>query len=343
MKWLAAVTLALTLAACGASAPAGRQSITLDSRTMGFIDELARPGDAPVQRIKGSLMMPRGVPAGTKVPAMVILHGGTGQGSQDWFYARLLNDWGIAALAVDSFGGRKVSQTIYDQAAVSEASIIADAYTALNMLSADPRIDSQRVGIMGFSKGAGPALLASLERFRSRLADGGNRFALHVAFYPWCGFSFLDETATGAPVLVLSGGLDRVTPAALCAGLTGRLQRDNPGLAIDMQVYPAGGHAFDYPHPYFRLVERLPVRGNLPVRCFFTETEPNVFTERASNLKITAASLRYALGLCSEPDPGAQAIYDEVGTKDALARFEALVRGSLLGPPTQPVTVGESR
>ena len=343
MRAAAGLILAILLAACGTSAPAGRQTITLDSRTMGFIDELSRPAEAPVQRIKASLMMPKGVPPGAKVPAMVLLHGGTGQGSQDWYYARLLNQWGIAALAVDSFGGRKVSETIYDQAAVSEASIIADAYTALNMLSTDQRIDPQRIGVMGFSKGAGPALLASLERFRGKLADGGNRFALHVAFYPWCGFSFLDEAATGAPVLVMSGVLDRVTPAELCTDLTERLKRDNARLAVDMQVYPAGGHAFDYPHPYFRFVETLPVRGNLPVRCFFTETEPNVFVERASNLRVTAASLRYALGLCSEPDPGAQAIYDEAGTRDALARFEALVRVSLLGPPPQPVTVDASR
>ena len=331
------------LTACGASAPAGRQTIILDSHTMGFIDELAHPADAQQQQIRGSLMMPAKIPAGVKVPAMVLLHGGTGQGSQDWFYARLLNSWGIAVLAVDSFGERKVSQTIYDQAAVSEASFMADAYAALNRLSADPRIDSQRIGIMGFSKGAGPALLASLNRFRDRLATGGNHFAVHVAFYPWCGFSFLDEAATGAPVLILSGGLDRVTPAALCTGLSDRIRQDNPGLKLDMEIYPAGGHAFDYPHPYFHLVKELPVRGNLPVRCFFTETEPNVFTERASNLKVTAKSVRYALGLCSEPDPQAEAIYDKAGTADALARMEALVRGTLLGPAPQPVTVGTSR
>ncbi|MEN3974073.1 dienelactone hydrolase family protein [Emcibacter sp. SYSU 3D8] len=346
-KWSCRIALALLLVilltACGASAPPDRQTIALDSRTLGFIDELAHPSDALPQRITGSLMMPSGTPAGVKVPAMVILHGGTGQGSQDWFYARLLNEWGIAALAVDSFSGRKVKETIFDQAAVSEASIIADAYTALGILSKDPRIDSQRIGIMGFSKGAGPALLASLERFRGTLATEDSRFALHVAFYPWCGFSFLEETATGAPVLILSGGLDRVTPAALCADFAGRLKHDNPGLSIDMQVYPAGGHAFDYPHPYFRLVEKLPVRGNLPVRCFFTETEPNVFVEHASNLTVTAASVRYAFGLCSGPDPAAQAIYDPDGTRDALARFEALVRTTLLGPPPQPATVGAAR
>lgn len=90
-------------------------------------------------------------------------------------------------------------------------------------------------------------------------------------------------------------------------------------------------------------MEKLPVCGNLPVRCFFTETEPNLFLEQASNLKVTAASLRYALGLCNEPDPGAEAIYDEAGTKDALARLEPLVRASLLGPAPQTATVGISR
>ncbi len=310
---------------------------------MGFIDELAHPADAPPQRITASLMLPASMRPGTKVPAVVLLHGGTGQGSQDWFYARLLNEWGIAALAVDSFGGRKVRQTIYDQAAVSEASFVADAYAALTLLSKDQRIDQQHIGIMGFSKGAGPALLASLERFRSALASGDTRFAVHVAFYPWCGFSFLDDRATGAPVLILSGGKDRVTPASLCTDFAERLRRDNPALGLDMRVYPAGGHAFDYPNPYFRLVESLPVRGNLPVRCFFAETAPNVFTERASRLTVTASSVRYALGLCSEPDPDAQAIYDPEGTRDALAALEALMRASLLGPAPQTANLTTSR
>jgi dienelactone hydrolase len=343
VTWLAAAAMGAILTACGVSAPSGRQPMTLESRTMGFIDQIADADGAAPQRITASLMLPPTTPHGAKVPAMVILHGGTGQGSQDWFYARLLNSWGIAALAVDSFSGRKVTQTIYDQAAVSEASFLADAYAALNALSADPRIDPEHIGIMGFSKGGGPALLASLSRFRDRLAKGGNRFALHIAFYPWCGFSFLDEAATGAPVLILSGGQDRVTPAALCVDLAGRLRRDNPALSLEMKVYPAGGHAFDYPHPYFHMVERLPVRGNLPVRCFFTETAPNIFTERASNLTVHAANLRYALGLCSQPDPEAQAIYDPDGTRDALARFEMLVRASLLGQSAQPATVGASR
>jgi dienelactone hydrolase len=343
MKAAVAIVLSLLLTACGASAPAGRQTVTFDSRTMGFIDEIAHPDTAPAQPITASLMMPKHVPPGTRVPAMVLLHGGTGQGAQDWFYARMLNEWGIAALAVDSFGKRKVTQTIYDQAAVTEASIIADAYAGLNMLSADPRIDPQHIGVVGFSKGAGPALLAGLERFRTRLAHGGNRFALHVAFYPWCGFSFMDETATGAPLLILSGGRDRVTPAHLCLELAGRLKHDNPSLSLDMQVYPDGGHAFDYPHPFFHLVEELRVSGNLPVHCFFAETAPNVFTERKSHLTVTGASLRQALGICSQPDPDAWAIYDEAGTRDALARFEALVRASLLGPPAQRANLETSR
>lgn len=337
------LVLALMLAACGARAPADREAVMLHSRTLGFIDQIGRSGEGTPQMVAGALMMPAGVPTGAKVPAMVMLHGGTGQGAQDWYYAKLFNSWGIAVLAVDSFGERGVENTIFDQSAVSEASIMADAYAALNQLSSDPRIDSQRIGIIGFSKGAAPALLASLKRFRSGLAAGDNRFAVHVAFYPWCGFSFLDEAATGAPVLILSGGLDRVTPAGLCNDLAARLKQDNPALPLDIAIYPRGGHAFDYPHPYFRFVEKLPVRGNIPSRCFFTETAPNVYVEQSSRLGVTAQSLRYALSLCSEPDPKAQAIYDPEGTRDALGRMETLIRNSLLGPPPQTATVDASR
>jgi dienelactone hydrolase len=335
--------LALLVAACAVRAPGDREAVMLQSRTLGFIDQIGRPGEGEAQTVGGALMMPRGVPSGARVPAMVMLHGGTGQGAQDWYYAELFNSWGIAVLAVDSFGRRGVENTIFDQSAVSEASIMADAYAALNQLSGDPRIDPERIGVIGFSKGAAPALLASLARFRHGLAAGETRFAVHVAFYPWCGFAFLDDAATGAPVLILSGGLDRVTPAGLCGDLAARLKRDNPALPLDIAIYPAGGHAFDYPHPYFRFVEKLQVRGNIPSRCFFTETAPNVYVEQSSRLAVTAKSLRYALSLCSEPDPKAQAIYDPEGTRDALARMEALVRNTLLGLPPQAATVGASR
>jgi dienelactone hydrolase len=333
----------LLLAACGAGAPAGRQAIALDSRTLGFIDQVAAPTAGAPQRVSASLMLPEDAAPGARLPAMVLLHGGTGQGAQDWYYARLLNGWGIAVLAVDSFGPRGVRETIFDQSAVSEASIMADAYAALNQLSKDPRIDPQRIGVMGFSKGAAPALLAALDRFRVRLADPGNRFALHVAFYPWCGFSFLDQTATGAPVLVLSGARDRVTPAALCIELAGRLRSANPRLPLDIAVYPAGGHAFDYPHPFFRTIESLPVRGNLPVHCFFAEEAPNRFVERWSRQPVVVATLRNTLERCSDRDPEARAIYDASGTRDALARIEALARAILLGPPPPAATLGGSR
>ncbi|MBI1182598.1 MAG: hypothetical protein GC201_18820 [Alphaproteobacteria bacterium] len=332
--------LAVPLAACGASAPAGRQAVELHSRTMGFIDQVRRPPGGQAQEVKGSLMLPEH--RSGRLPAMVMLHGGTGQGTQDWYYARLFNDWGIAVLAVDSFGERGVKDTIFDQSAVSEASIMADAYAALNYLSRRPDIDPSRIGIVGFSKGAAPALLAALERFRKPLARDGNRFALHVAFYPWCGFSFLNETTTGAPILILSGGQDRVTPARLCAGLADRLRRDNPGLRLEMDVYPAGGHAFDYPHPMFHLLGSLPVRGNIPSRCFFAETAPGDFTERSSGLEVTSANVHYALGMCSAPDPEARAIYDPDGARDAVARLHALVGTVLLGVRQPGSTLGAS-
>jgi dienelactone hydrolase len=325
------------LAACGARAPAGRAILPIDTRSYAFLGQVESRAAGRAETVRASFMMPEA--AGTAVPAVVMLHGSTGQGAQEWYYAGLLNSWGVAVLAVDSFAGRDVKDTLFDQSAVSEASMMADAYAALNLLSRDPRIDSHRIGIIGFSKGGGPALLAALERYRRVLAEGRNRFALHVAFYPWCGFAFRDETATGAPILILSGGMDRVTPAALCEGFAGRLRRDNPGLPLEMETYPAGGHAFDYPHPMFRLLGELPVRGNIPGRCFFEETAPGTFRERSSDLTVTAENVGYALSLCSAPDPEAAAIYDPAGAEDARRRLRAAVGAALLGQGPQASTL----
>jgi dienelactone hydrolase len=335
------VIAAALLAACGAHAPAGRTIVPIDTHSYAFLGQVeSREGGRP-DRVRASFMLPEA--ASAKVPAVVLLHGSTGQGAQEWYYADLLNSWGVAVLAVDSFAGRDVEDTLFDQSAVSEASMMADAYAALNLLSRDPRIDPYRIGLIGFSKGGGPALLAALDRYRKVLAEGRNRFALHVAFYPWCGFSFQDETATGAPILILSGGMDRVTPAALCAVFAGRLRRDNPGLPLEMETYPAGGHAFDYPHPVFRLLGELPVRGNIPGRCFFEETAPGTFRERSSDLTVTAENVRYALSLCSAPDPDAAAIYDPAGAEDARRRLRTAVGAALLGQGQQASTLAPAK
>ena len=99
-----------------------------------------------------------------------------GQGSHDWSYASRLPDLGVAVLAVDSFSARGVSKTVQDPTLVSSASMLADGFAALGRLDEDPRIDRQRIGVLGFSKGGIAALYSAYEPIRRRLATDGTAF-----------------------------------------------------------------------------------------------------------------------------------------------------------------------
>ena len=78
-------------------------------------------------------------------PCMIILTSSAGvQRHREHYYARALNDAGTAALIVDSFTGRGVRRTVADQSLVSAAQMEGDAFAALAVLRADPRIDPER-------------------------------------------------------------------------------------------------------------------------------------------------------------------------------------------------------
>jgi len=331
------------LAACATSAPSSRQKIELLSWNHGFITELGRPDEGSLQEVEGSLMLPPGASQTERLPAAIILHAGTGQGAQDWFYAKLLNSWGVAAMAINSFDPRDVKNTVGDQSAVSEASILEDAYAGLNYLSRHPRIDPDRIIIIGFSKGATPALLAALQRFRDRLAEGSNHFAGHIAYYPWCGFAFLNHRTTGAPILVMSGAEDSITPAPLCEQLTERWAMTNPDTDVEMVTYPNAGHAFEYPHPFLEMVGSLPVIGEVPRYCFIAEQEPGVFVETRSQIRVDGSTIRAALNLCATWTHDAEVLFNEEAQADLRQRLHRFIAQTLLTRPRQQATVGASK
>ena len=93
---------------------------------------------------------------------------------------------------------------------------MADALVALKLLATHPRIEPARIGVLGFSKGGQVALYTELEPFRQAVIADDIRFALHVAFYPYCSDWYMSERLTKAPMLLLLGGQDDYTPAGPC-------------------------------------------------------------------------------------------------------------------------------
>ncbi len=165
--------------------------------------------------VAGDLVLPAS--AADRVPAMVIAHGSGGilPGRED-AWARRLGALGIATFTIDSFGPRGLTTTAMDQGRLSTMANLTDALAALSLLATHPRIDSARIGVIGFSRGGQVALYSALEPLRRAVIDGDLRFAVHVALYPSCSIPYRARQVTGAPMLILLGAADDYTPPQPC-------------------------------------------------------------------------------------------------------------------------------
>ena len=107
--------------------------------------------------LAAELRFPTGVPANQKLPPIVLLHASGGLGGNDAAidsWKGDLNRLGIVTVTIDSFTNRGIANTIFDQTQLGRLSMIIDAWQALEFLSKDPRIDVDRVAVMGFSRWA---------------------------------------------------------------------------------------------------------------------------------------------------------------------------------------------
>lgn len=322
---LAALLLVTATGACTLP-PWGSERLDFISRDYGFVDRLRDKSEGSDRKVYGWLMMPTKDGAAPPHPALIMLHSSIGQGTQDWHYADIFRDMGFAVLAVDSFQPRGVRKTIDNLTLVTETSMMADAYGALNELSADPRIDAARIGVVGFSKGGIASLYSAFEVSRRTLAAADYGFAAHVAYYPWCGVEFYDLQTTGAPVLIEAGAEDEVAPPALCRALIEKIEARDAAAQIELSVQPEGLHAFD--HPLLSMFEDLPVIASFPTECRFREVEPNVFVEETSGRVATERSLTDIFEDCSRDDGRAGG--NDAAAQRALEETKAFLRLHLL-------------
>jgi len=113
-----------------------------------------------------------------KVPAVLILHGSNGVDGRGAFYAKALQEAGIATLEITMFppGGRPQFPT----------RTMPHAAAALRWLAAQPNVDGQRLGIMGFSWGGVMSVLMSSELVQRRLGKDVPKPAAFAPLYPVC-------------------------------------------------------------------------------------------------------------------------------------------------------------
>ena len=193
--------------------------------------------------VAGELRIPK--PGTDKLPAVIFAHasGGINAGIDRW--AQELNSIGLAVFLVDSFSGRGMSSVPPDPSNDSVMWMIVDAYRALGMLAQHPRIDPQRIAIMGWSTGGPVALYSSMERFWRSYGPPNIQFAAHIGFYGSCAVVYRDEEkVTGKPIRVFHGTADDLELIEPCRAYVARLKK--AGADVALNEYPGVQHAYDW-------------------------------------------------------------------------------------------------
>jgi dienelactone hydrolase len=192
--------------------------------------------------LAGELRIPR--PGTDKLPAVILIHGSGGIGALHDRWVQELNKAGSATFVLDSFSGRGIINTINDQSQLDSLAMMVDAYRALATLAQHPRIDPNRIAVMGFSKGAVAAVYSSNERFKKMYGPQNAQFSAHIGLYTPCNVSYKDDDkVTGAPIRLFHGLADNWVSIEPCRAYVARLK--NSGADVVLTEYPGAYHAFD--------------------------------------------------------------------------------------------------
>ena len=227
-------------------------------------------------QISGKLQFPKKKWTGRR-PAVVILHGGGGGSTNEEDWAKGFRKIGIATFVLDSNSARGCRKqekkvTICKNGYLHQGlGHIPDAYRALDLLSTHPRIDPNRIALMGFSIGGKAALYASVKRFQKMWGTPGIEFAAYVPFYPGCKTAFEnDEIISDRPIRIFFGDTDDFVSHVLCEEYVNRLRK--AGADVTITIYPNATHAFDFkPDPRGKAIKTKSGSGVNYRNCRFVE------------------------------------------------------------------------
>ena len=197
-------------------------SISEDGKPLILAGELLKPdGDGPF-------------------PAVVFLHGCAGAGPRYDEWARHLLDWDYVVLQVDSLRPRNkvnICNPSDNDLYVWIIKRAQDTHDAKSYLAGLSYVDRNRIAAIGWSHG-GSSLLKSLDA-AFHIKNRGDPFRAAVALYPYC-----HNTLAGfeAPLLILIGDQDQVTPADLCQR---QMSLKTPLPEVVLKIYPGANHNFD--------------------------------------------------------------------------------------------------
>jgi dienelactone hydrolase len=192
--------------------------------------------------VAGELRLPRATPE--NFPVVILIHGSAGISAATDRWAQELNSVGVAVFILDAFTGRGIISTVADQSQLDSVAMTHDAYAALGKLAVHPRIDPARIAVMGFSKGAVPAIYSSNERFRTAYGPSNAQFAAHIGLYTPCNVTYRqDDEVANRPLRFFHGIADDYVSIEPCRTYVKRLKE--AGADVALMEYPDALHAYD--------------------------------------------------------------------------------------------------
>jgi len=200
----------------------------------------------PVVEVPGARSSPRPLegllalpPGPGPFPAVILLHGCGGRASIQETWARRLNEFGYAALILDSFGPRGVVSVCAPakQPLVTPSDRAGDVIGAAVFLRELPGIDGTRIGVLGNSHGGSSAAWVTQARYATAYPG---LLRASVNYYGPCRSP---ATQGPVPLLALAGEDDDWgSPALTCQGFAAKVP---PGARVEVHTYPGVAHAFD--------------------------------------------------------------------------------------------------
>ena len=233
----------------------------------------------------GTLYLPSKASQKNKVAVMVILHGSGGEWSgREVDQAGFLVQHGIGAFIVDTFvsrGLKKKDKYIQRLMKVNFPDQLTDAFAALEIVHTHPFVDSNRIGVMGYSMGGITTILAAFEEIAQNSSRNKIRFALHVPFYAPCIIQPENGRGTGATIVGLWGEEDETTPRSRCEELIKYLQ--DGGNSVKAIWFPDAAHGWNG-QKRMRFYENVP---NFSPCRFTIHSDGSVFEAVAGMTSIT--------------------------------------------------------
>ena len=174
------------------------------------------------QEVYGTLIIPDSAHL-EKIPLIIGVAGSYGWGEHHFQYLEMFRQMGIATFELNSFKSRNITSTVGSQTEITMAAMILDAYRALEVLASHPKIDKEKISIVGWSLGGGVTLFSGLLPVKNAINKELN-FASHLAFYPPCFIDPENTDFTKSPIHIFIGELDNWTPAKPCEDLANNVK-----------------------------------------------------------------------------------------------------------------------